>query len=166
MEDKMKRIFALSSVIALVLVMAVAAIAWADDAVPGYGPSPSYGDCPAGEFIDEDGDGVCDNAPRDGNVGPNERRGMMQQGRTAFGRDMFSRFGDGPMNGSGPMGHHGTGHQGAGHQGAGPNFVDADGDGVCDNFVDEDGDGINDNAPRDGTGNRMGRRGSQAAPKK
>ncbi len=26
-------------------------------------------------------------------------------------------------------------------------FVDADGDGVCDNFVDEDGDGINDRSP-------------------
>ena len=52
-------------------------------------------------------------------------------------------------------------------QGQGPNFVDADGDTVCDNFVDTDGDGINDdcagygagnggNGPRDGTGYRNG----------
>lgn len=31
-------------------------------------------------------------------------------------------------------------------------FVDEDGDGICDNFVDEDGDGVCDNALHDGTG--------------
>ena len=33
-----------------------------------------------------------------------------------------------------------------------------DQDGSCDNYVDEDGDGVNDSAPHDGTGNQHGRR--------
>jgi hypothetical protein len=34
------------------------------------------------------------------------------------------------------------------------NFIDVDGDGICDNWVDEDGDGMNDLRPLDGTGNQ------------
>ncbi len=34
----------------------------------------------------------------------------------------------------------------------GQNYVDANGDGICDNFVDADGDGINDNCPGYGNG--------------
>ena len=51
----------------------------------------------------------------------------------------------------------------AGTPGAGlcPNGSDLDGDGVCDNWVDADGDGVNDAAPRDGTGNRYGKRSGQ-----
>lgn len=41
---------------------------------------------------------------------------------------------------------------GGGNGRCGQNYVDADGDGVCDNFVDEDGDGINDNCPAFGNG--------------
>lgn len=37
----------------------------------------------------------------------------------------------------------------------GQNYVDADGDGVCDNFVDADGDGINDNCPGYGNGQNL-----------
>lgn len=49
---------------------------------------------------------------------------------------------------------------GSGRNGrCGQNYVDADGDGVCDNFVDEDGDGVNDNCP--GLGNGQGRRNGQ-----
>lgn len=36
----------------------------------------------------------------------------------------------------------------------GQNYVDANGDGICDNFVDNDGDGRNDNCP--GYGNGLG----------
>lgn len=36
----------------------------------------------------------------------------------------------------------------------GEDFVDNDGDGVCDNWVDEDGDGMNDLRPLDGSGNK------------
>ena len=44
---------------------------------------------------------------------------------------------------------------GRGNGRCGQNYVDADGDGICDNFVDVDGDGINDNCP--GYGNGQGR---------
>ncbi len=53
----------------------------------------------------------------------------------------------------------------------GQNYVDADGDGICDNFVDENGDGINDNCPGYGQGYGQGlglgrgqRRGAVTAP--
>ena len=39
----------------------------------------------------------------------------------------------------------------------GEDFVDEDGDGVCDNWVDEDGDGFNDLRPLDGTGHQYRR---------
>ncbi len=38
----------------------------------------------------------------------------------------------------------------------GQNYVDADGDGICDNFVDNNGDGINDNCPGNGQGQGRG----------
>ena len=38
----------------------------------------------------------------------------------------------------------------------GQNYVDIDGDGVCDNFVDANGDGINDNCPGYGNGRGCG----------
>lgn len=38
----------------------------------------------------------------------------------------------------------------------GQNYVDADGDGICDNFVDANGDGINDNCPGYGYGYGQG----------
>lgn len=70
-------------------------------------------------FVDEDGDGVCDN-----------------------GYYMFvDEDGDGVCDNIGLYGGRGYG--------SGAGFVDEDGDGVCDNgyclFVDEDGDGICDN---------------------
>ena len=43
-----------------------------------------------------------------------------------------------------------------GCSGSGSEFVDEDGDGVCDNFIDKDGDGVNNNC--DGTGNGMHKR--------
>jgi len=36
--------------------------------------------------------------------------------------------------------------------GYGPEFIDEDGNDICDNFVDEDGDGINDNCGGTGLG--------------
>lgn len=60
--------------------------------------------------------------------------------------------------GAGPGAGAGTGTPGAGLC---LNGSDLDGDGVCDNWVDANGDGVNDLAPRDGTGNQYGNRGSQ-----
>lgn len=52
-----------------------------------------------------------------------------------------------------------------GGRGSGPrcgqNYVDANGDGVCDNFVDNNGDGINDNCPGYGQGWGQGQRRGQ-----
>lgn len=48
----------------------------------------------------------------------------------------------------------------------GQNYVDANGDGICDNFVDNNGDGINDNCPGYGQGQGQGqgqRRGQNRA---
>ena len=41
---------------------------------------------------------------------------------------------------------------GTGEEHLNENFVDTDGDGICDNWIDEDGDGMNDLRPMDGTG--------------
>lgn len=81
------------------------------------------GDGVCDEFVDEDGDGVCDNA---GQNAMGEGNGYMG-GRNA------------EFDENGPRGTHQGSNGGAG-------FVDADGDGVCDNCVDEDGDGVCDNA--------------------
>lgn len=53
----------------------------------------------------------------------------------------------------------------------GQNYIDADGNGICDNFVDQNGDGINDNCPGygqgagrgQGQGQGLGQRGTAAA---
>ncbi|MCB9140345.1 MAG: hypothetical protein H6642_18575 [Caldilineaceae bacterium] len=59
----------------------------------------------------------------------------------------------------------GTGFQWGGNSGAAAgaaNYVDLDGDGVCDNFIDADGDGVCDNCTQSGV-NQSGpmRRGGQ-----
>ncbi len=156
----MKRTVMMAAVFALVLVLGVVAVAAAQGPGPmapvdnppgpaalGNGPQAngfpgrfqdrSQAQVQLRNFVDEDGDGVCDNLGQ--MQGAAQRRGFAH--RAALG------------NGTGQMGPHQG--QGLGH-GAG-NSVDADGDGVCDNFVDEDGDGINDLAPRDGTGHQYGK---------
>ncbi|RME58570.1 MAG: hypothetical protein D6790_11765 [Caldilineae bacterium] len=140
----MTRKLSLSLIVGLVLVFALAVGAQAQgpgpvDAPPG--PGYGTGQC-LGAFVDADGDGVCDNwvdadgdgindlAPRDGT---GNRYGFARRGGG------WRAFSNGQPQGTLMR-----------------NFVDADGDGVCDNWVDADGDGINDLAPRDGTGNRYG----------
>lgn len=97
----------------------------------GNGYGPGAGECE--NFVDEDGDGICDLAAQDG-TGQQYGRGMAHmafQGRHG-GRNWAQQRG----------------------MGQGQGFEDGDGDGVCDHFLDEDGDGINDAAPQDGTGNQ------------
>ena len=79
----------------------------------------------------------------------------MQQGQEAAPRDGTGyRHGlDGDDQG---MARQGTGTP----NGSGINFVDEDGDGLCDQFVDEDGDGLCDNCDQLGAG-QMGRRGGR-----
>jgi len=100
----------------LVLTLGVAFTAMAQGNGPGTGLN---GDCINGVFVDEDGDGVCDNAtqPQDGTG-------------SQYGRNNAA-------NGAAMLGQNQTG--------GGLNFVDENGDGACDLFVDADGDGISDN---------------------
>ena len=111
--------------LALVMVLGTVALAADEPVTRPNGP----GQCV--NFVDENGDGVCDNAgqqagPRDGTgnqYGAGQRQGGMRMGQRQAG------------NGAG--------------QGGNGAFVDADGDGVCDNL----GQNV---PPRDGTGRQNG----------
>lgn len=135
---------------------------------------------PTGQnFVDEDGDGVCDTC---GSV-PGTSMGN-QHGSGMMGSNFVDADGNGVCDTCGNMPGTGMGNQ-QGNGAMGSNFVDEDGDGVCDtcgsvpgtgmgsqsgsgmmgsNFVDLDGDGVCDScgtAPADGTGNQHGHQGGQ-----
>jgi hypothetical protein len=139
----MKRKFALGTVMALVFVLGVTVAAMAAGPGPngagaGVG-NAGQGAAIHGTFVDENGDGVCDT----------------YLDRTPAQDGTGSQWG-----GQGAAGQQGIGRQGVGRQGAmggqgaaGTNFVDADGDGVCDNC-------LNGGVPaQDGTGSPMRRGG-------
>jgi hypothetical protein len=86
---------------ALALVLVLGTVAYAADAPATYGP----GQC--ANFVDADGDGVCDNLGQ--NVPPRDGAGSQ------YGA------GQGQVNAGTGLGGNGT-------------FVDDDGDGVCDNL--------------------------------
>ena len=128
--------------------------------IPGTGGS---------NFVDEDGDGVCDtcgNAPGMGTYS--------HSGQGAVGSNFVDLDGDGVCDDCTPLAPaDGTGNQNGrqgGQNGQGAAQVDGtasqNGNGANgDNFVDLDGDGICDDctplAPADGTGNQYGRQGGQ-----
>ena len=109
------------------------------------------GTCLSGgqNFIDEDGDGLCDNWAGGGS------------GRCGNGQCFIDEDGDGVCDN----------WTGSGRCGNGQGFIDEDGDGLCDNcgtqcvgggqnFLDQVGDGLCDNwssRPMDGTGLGSGR---------
>ena len=99
------------------------------------------------EFIDEDGDGVCDGFVDQEGEGVCDACGAEGTG-DGFARGWrFSREGDTPRFGRGRINEH--------------EFVDKDGDGICDGFVDQDGDGACDECgvtPQGGQGPRRGGR--------
>ncbi len=130
-----------SFLVAALLVVAVAGAALAVDETT----APPYGSGQCTEFVDADGDGVCDNAGQNG-MGAGPRQGM-RGNRTGMGAGNRAGMGAGMSANAG---------QGLNRSG---NFVDADGDGQCDLWQDADGDGVNDAAPRDGTGNQHQRGG-------
>ena len=102
---------------------------------------------PTGQnFIDEDGDGVCDTC---GNV-PGTGMGN-QHGTGAMGSNFVDEDGDGVCDTCGSVPGTGMGSQ-HGNGMMGSNFVDLDGDGVCDSCG---------TAPADGTGNQHGHQGGQ-----
>ncbi len=63
-EFTMKRTVTLATVLGLLLVMALALPVFAQGGPAGDG-TPGV-NCPNGEFVDADGDGLCDNAAQDG----------------------------------------------------------------------------------------------------
>jgi type II secretory pathway pseudopilin PulG len=102
---------------------------------------------PAGQnFVDEDGDGVCDTC---GSV-PGSGMGS-QNGNGPSGSNFVDEDGDGVCDTCGSVPGSGMGSQN-GNGAMGSNFVDLDGDGVCDTC------GM---APADGTGNQYGRQAGQ-----
>ena len=97
-------------------------------------------------FVDEDGDGVCDSC---GGV-PGSGMGS-QNGNGAMGSNFVDEDGDGVCDSCGGVPGSGMGSQN-GNGAMGSNFVDLDGDGVCDTYS---------TRPADGTGNQYGRQGGQ-----
>lgn len=153
-SKKSKRILAVMSALALVLVFSVVAVSAQTQPKNGaplgkqqasqeetvgrggyqgamFGEGEGAGlNTEAPNFIDEDGDGVCDN------------------------------YSNRPMDGTGYGAKNGGGYggNGTGMNTEAPNFVDEDGDGLNDNYADADDDGVCDNfatrvRPQDGTGN-------------
>lgn len=102
---------------------------------------------PTGQnFVDEDGDGVCDTC---GSV-PGSGTGN-QNGNGAGGSNFVDEDGDGVCDTCGSVPGSGMGSQN-GNGAMGSNFVDEDGDGICDTC------GM---APADGSGKQYGRQGNQ-----
>lgn len=120
--------------IAMVMMLAFAGVAWAQTPVATETPAATATEeatvvatetttataatgCPYGDFVDEDGDGICDNR-EDGAAG-------QQWGPGAAAGGMGNMMGN--MMRGGMMG---------GMMHMGKNFVDADEDGICDNCED------------------------------
>ncbi len=111
----MKRTLSISTILALVLVLALSVTAMA--AGPGTNaananPGNGYGDGVYGDFVDVDSDGVCDNyrSALQSQDGTGNRWGSLDSGQAG------QRF-----NGQqAPMG------------GGNGNFIDENGDGICD----------------------------------
>jgi hypothetical protein len=99
----MSRKITVTAVLALLLTLVISTAAFAQDAAPAPG---QYGAGQCVDFVDADGDGVCDNA----------------------GTGARSQDGSGIQYGAGQRGTQAGGGQGTGA------FVDADGDGTCDNL--------------------------------
>lgn len=122
----MKRTMILSTAAGLMLLFGVAVTASAQGTPTTTPAAPIT--CANGNWVDANGDGVCDSAPRDGSG--------QQFGRQGTGNGLGMGNGQGMINSRG-MGQ----RQGMGN-GQGANFVDQDKDGTCDNFVDADGDRV------------------------
>jgi len=122
----MSRKIIVTAVLALLLTLVTSTAAFAQDAAPAPG---QYGAGQCVNFVDADGDGVCDNA----------------------GAGARPQDGTGNSYGAGARGTVQAGN-GRGNGTPGSAFVDADGDGACDNM----GQHV---PARSGAGNQSGRGG-------
>lgn len=103
----MTRAWTLGLALALIVAIVVSVPAFAQEATPDAAATPAT--CP--NFVDADGDGVCDHAEAGMCPGAGHHAQMNR------GRGM---------------------HMGMGYNGMGQNFVDEDGDGICDNCPTDD----------------------------
>lgn len=128
----MKRKMTVGLIVASLLVLGLVVTAFAQTGGPAYGAQNGAQTCLSGEWIDADGDGVCDNM--------GTATGLAQGHRWGDTDDMGSGGAQGMM-----AGRRGNMQAMRGSMGArgmtGPGYMDADDDGVCDHFVDADNDG-------------------------
>ncbi len=141
-----------------------------DASIPGTGNRYGNGPGQGTGFVDEDGDGVCDNCNSGQGMGFVDEDGDgvcdncgSGQGGSGYGRGPGQGMGFVDEDSDGVCDNCGSGQGGSGYgrgPGQGMGFVDEDGDGVCDNcgsgqgpaFVDADGDGVCDHAGIGGQG--------------
>ena len=115
----MKRLYVLTFLLGLALTTLVSQGTFAEETTPPVQNGPA--------FVDEDGNGICDNYENGG-------RGLARGRGAGIQRNFVDADGDGKCdnftNGRWLGAGRGKGIRG----GARANFVDADGDGVCDNY--------------------------------
>jgi hypothetical protein len=109
----MKRYFLIGLALVTILALNIS-FAVAQDTEPDPVPPNSNGV----NFVDDNGDGICDNCG-------SGSRGAMNGNQ---GANFVDEDGDGICDNCG------TGSRGAMNGNQGPNFVDQDGDGICDNI--------------------------------
>ena len=180
----MRKRIALIGVVVIVMMLALSAVVWAQGPTERTGESAPMGrgfrfqdantDGVCESFVDEDGDGVCDQMGTRGNRYQDEDAdGVCDNFVDEDGGGVCDMMGAGQAEGRGRAGSaqfgRGQGRRGMMHsQGmaacGGTGFLDEDGDGVCDSFVAADGDGVCDQmsaqpgAGRGRMGGRMGGR--------
>lgn len=148
----------------------------------GYVDADGDGVCDTCGFVDEDADGVCDRYVDADGDGVCDRCGFVDEDGNGVCDNFVDGDGDGvcdnqPQGGHGPHGPNNNDAQGGGYvhghgqglthgwyqdqnlaekAGPGTNWIDEDGDGVCDNAGDGagDGDGVCDGSGSEATPNR------------
>ena len=123
-ESRMKKFAVIGLSLLAILVVGVSMVA-AQGPVGGDTPTS-----PGANFIDEDGDGICDLCGTDqaGTGGAGYGQGVGHHGNGAVGANFVDEDGDGQCDLMGT----GTTRQGQGFGACGTDFVDEDGDGICD----------------------------------
>ncbi|MGD9157127.1 MAG: hypothetical protein PVG39_01850 [Desulfobacteraceae bacterium] len=126
----MKRIATIIAV--TICFLAIGSLSYAQQGGKGKGIA---GAAQGANFVDNDGDGICDNAGARMGRGRGNGKGLAG---TAQGANFVDNDGDGICVNAGARMGRGRGFRRNNVRGngtaQGPNFVDKDGDGVCDNY--------------------------------
>lgn len=116
----MKRKMTIALVLALVLILTIAVTVFAQGRGPANGAQGQNADCLYGDFVDEDGDGVCDNA---GQRGANQQSGRLNRQGVGGQSQAGPNFADEDENGDCDNVGEGAMQRSRGGQG-GPNIQD------------------------------------------